>query len=348
MPCVCSYLFEKTVTNAASYPWALLLLWQVLPLARFTVISYSFRSPFQFSILHCSSVIWWLVKRTKPREVLPYPELRRYSASSCFPCSTHQPQFTPHPSDSSVPNILEALSIMHNPTQPLLQSPHFDFSAIQKPHKLISHFPLHPTSGPHSSSSAFFLLLTHSLYLPLLWRSCPHLPCSFFLSCPILYPWPKWARRANHQERSTGRTLVSQEASRCREEPSFHACSRRNRSLEHLKLEVSVTAAQGPSFASIMGYIGFCWRSLGKKHSSCSGSDISGAMLISRGFPGLFKSSFYQSVTRPASQSFCFCLCGEWFVCGAWRPLPVTVARGVAWGTTETTGLIIVRPSQWF
>lgn len=236
---------------------------------------------------------------------------------------------------------------MHNPTQPLLQSPHFDFSAIQKPHKLISHFSVHPTSGPHSSSSASILLLTHSLYLPLLWRSCPHLPCFFFLSCPILYPWPKRAGRASHQEQSAGRTLRSQEAGRCREEPSFRSCSRRNRSLEHLRLEVSVTAAQGPSLA-VMGYIGFCGQSLGRKRSSCSGSDISGAVLFSRGFPGLFKSTFYQSVTRPASQSFCFCLCGEWFVCGAWGPLPVTVARGVAWGTTTATGLIVVRLLQWF
>lgn len=54
---------------------------------------------------------------------------------------------------------------IHNPTQLLPQSSHFDFSAVEKPHQLIScSFP-HSTSTPHSSSSSpSTLLLTHSPY----------------------------------------------------------------------------------------------------------------------------------------------------------------------------------------
>ena len=117
------------------------------------------------------------------------------AAKSLQSCPTLSDPMTCSLPGSSVHGIFQARVLewvaiafsMHNPAQPLLPSPHFDFSAIQKPHKLISHFSLHPTSGPYSSSSASILLLTHSSYLPLLWRSCPHLPCSFLFILPPSY-----------------------------------------------------------------------------------------------------------------------------------------------------------------
>lgn len=126
---------------------------------------------------------------------------------------------------------------IHNPTQLLPKSPHFDFSAVEKPNQLISYSFPHPTSTPHpSSSSASTLILTHSPYplFALEVLSIFFILPSFFLF--HLISLIETIYKSYYQELRTGRILIFRAGVNLHS--LHHFCSHCNGCFGYLKLNL--------------------------------------------------------------------------------------------------------------